>query len=357
MKSKKKQFGVVLALAVSAFTVVAAKPAVTVTALLRDGSTVKGDFLTKKITGTTLFEKNLVLAPSLVRTLSFTGTNGESKVELSNGDRFAMTVSNNVFAVRSLLGDLKIPRANFRSLTFSSASPGAKGGLAGGLVYHCTFNTREEVSKPKVGPRGFFMAGEFTKGVDGRALHVPPYTSAARFELKPGTVGRKGTIEFWGKIDEGMARLATGGCPRFFEIICYEPRDEISQDWNSNNGTGGAGLTFRLGGLPVMASSSYGRFLTYDFIKDNLYGWHHYALVWDADGIILNNGGTATAAVFVDGKSVMTTSAANWEGPPLANHRSFLVFPSREDEMPSYARVGYAIDEFKIWNYAKTDFQ
>ncbi len=356
-KSHLSRMAVCVAAAFAGSAALAAKPAITVSASLADGSTVRGEFLTEKIAGATLFEKSLALAPSLVRTLSFTGTNGASKVELFNGDRFAMTVSNDAFAVRSLLGDLKIPRANFRSLTLASRSATAQGGSSGGLVYHCTFNSREEVSQPKVGPRGFFMAGEFPKGVDGFSLHVPPYTSAARFELKPGTVGRKGTIEFWGKIDEGMARLTTGGCPRFFEIICYEPRDEISQDWNSNNGTGGAGLTFRLGGLPVMASSSYGRFSTYDFIKEDLYGWHHYALVWDADGITLDNGGTATAAVFVDGKSVMTTSAANWNGPPLANHRSFLVFPSREDEMPSYGRVGYAIDEFKIWNYAKTDFQ
>ena len=334
-----------------------AKPTVSVTASLKDGSSVRGDFLSEGIAGTTLFKKDLVLAPSIVKTVNFTSTNGEAKVELSNGDRFAMTVSNDVFAVRSLLGNLKIPRANFRSLTLASRSATAKGGSSDGLVYYCTFNSREDVSRPKVGPRGFFMAGDFTKGVDGLALHVPPYTSAARFELPPGTIGRKGTIEFWGKIDEGMARLTTGGCPRFFEIICYEPRDEISQDWNSNNGTGGAGLTFRIGGLPVMASSSFAKYPSYDFIKDNLYGWHHYALVWDADGITLDNGGTATAAVFVDGKSVMTTSAANWEGPPLANHRSFLVFPSREDEMPSYGRVGYSIDEFKIWDYAKTDFQ
>lgn len=355
-KSHMFHMAVCLVAAVAGFAVLAAKPAVAVTASLRDGSTVRGEFLTEKIAGATLFEKNLALAPSLVRAINFTGTNGESKVELSNGDRFAMTVSNNAFAVRSLLGDLKIPRASMNSLSFSSRSPAAKGASAGGLVYHCTFNSREEVSRPKVGPRGFFMAGEFTKGVDGLALHVPPYTSAARFELPPGTIGRKGTIEFWGKIDEGMARLTTGGCPRFFEIICYEPRDEISQDWNSNNGSGGAGLTFRIGGLPVMASSSCGRFTGYDFIKNNLYGWHHYALVWNADGVVLSNGTTAAAAVFMDGKPVLTTSAANWDGPPLANHRSFLVFPSREDEMPSYARVGYAVDEFKIWNFAKTDF-
>jgi len=356
-KSQMLRMVACVAAAGAGFAALAAKPAVAVTASLKDGSSVKGDFLTKKITGSTLFDKGLALAPSLVRSINFTGTNGESKVELFNGDRFAMTVSNDAFAVRSMLGDLKIPRASLRSLILASRSAAAKGGSAGGLVFHCTFDGREEVAKPKAGPHGIFMAGEFAEGVDGSALHVPPYTSAARFELKPGTIGRKGTIEFWGKIDEGMARLATGGCPRFFEIISYEPRDEISQDWNSNNGTGGAGLTFRIGGLPVMASSSYGRFMGYDFIKGNLYGWHHYALAWDADGITLSNGRTATAAVFIDGKPVMTTSAANWDGPPLANHRSYLFFPSREDEMPSYARVGYAIDEFKIWNYAKTDFQ
>ena len=357
MKSKKTQFGAVMALAVAALTAVGAKPAVLVTASLRDGSTVKGDFLTGKITGVTLFEKNLALAPSLMRSITFTGTNGESKVELVNGDRFAMTVSNDAFAVRSMLGNLTIPRINFRTISLSARSAAAKGGSSDGPIYHCTFDSREAVTKPKAGPRGIFMAGEFSKGVEGLALHVPPYASAARFELPPGTIGCRGTIEFWGKIDEGMARLATGGCPRFFEIICYEPRDEISQDWNSNNGTGGAGLTFRIGGLPVMASSSYGRFTDYDFIKDDLYGWHHYALVWDVDGVVTLNGATATAAVFVDGKPVMTTSADNWKGPPLANHRSFLVFPSREDEMPSYGRVGYTIDEFKIWDFAKTDFQ
>ena len=239
-KSHMFHMAVCLVAAVAGFAALAAKPAVAVTASLRDGSTVRGEFLTEKIAGATLFEKNLALAPSLVRSINFSGTNGESKVELSNGDRFAMTVSNDVFAVRSLLGNLKIPRANFRSLTLVSRSATAKGGSSDGLVYYCTFNSREDVSRPKVGPRGFFMAGDFTKGVDGLALHVPPYTSAARFELPPGTIGRKGTIEFWGKIDEGMARLTTGGCPRFFEIICYEPRDEISQDWNSNNGTGGA---------------------------------------------------------------------------------------------------------------------
>ena len=95
-KRKQVTFAAITAVAITTFA--AAKPAVTVTASLRDGSTIRGDFLTKKITGETLFEKNLALAPSLVRSINFSGTNGESKVELSNGDHFAMTVSNDVFA-------------------------------------------------------------------------------------------------------------------------------------------------------------------------------------------------------------------------------------------------------------------
>ena len=63
---------------------------VNVTATLKDGSSVRGDFLTKNITGATLFAKKLVLTPSIVKTVNFTSTNGEAKVELSNGDRFAI---------------------------------------------------------------------------------------------------------------------------------------------------------------------------------------------------------------------------------------------------------------------------
>ena len=74
-KGKQMTLAAIAAVAMVAFA--DARSAVTVTASLKDGSTVKGDFLTKKITGATLFEKNLVLAPSIVRSINFTGTNGD----------------------------------------------------------------------------------------------------------------------------------------------------------------------------------------------------------------------------------------------------------------------------------------
>ena len=51
-KRKQMTFAAITAVAITTFA--AAKPAVTVTASLRDGSTIRGDFLTKKITGATL---------------------------------------------------------------------------------------------------------------------------------------------------------------------------------------------------------------------------------------------------------------------------------------------------------------
>ena len=67
---------------------------VSANAMLTDGSTVKGEFSTKSITGSTIFMEKLELAPALVKTVVFANTNGESKIELNNGDMFAMSVSN-----------------------------------------------------------------------------------------------------------------------------------------------------------------------------------------------------------------------------------------------------------------------
>ena len=102
-----------------------------VTASLNDGSTVKGSFLTDQITGSTAFMKDLTLEPTIIKSLVFTGTNGESKISLCNGDAFAMKISNNSFKLKSLIGNLEIPRTSFRSLTFSPqrGTSAAKDGL------------------------------------------------------------------------------------------------------------------------------------------------------------------------------------------------------------------------------------
>ncbi len=332
---------------------------VTANATLKDGSSVKGEFCTDQISGSTAFMEKLSLDPAIVKSLAFSGTNGESKVELVNGDKFAMTVANENFAIKSLLGELNIPRNNFRTLSLSARKAFANGNDAG-LVFYCTFDDEAAIRSPAVGPSGIFQKGEFHDGKNGRALYLPAYTSCAKFALPEEMIGTAGTIEFWANIND-VAPLTSGGCPRFFEILAPDGRGEISHDWNANNGSGGSGLTFRIDGLPAMASSQqteYSEFTRSGYRRPSMmppHGWHHYALVWDIKGI--GDSTKYSAVVFIDGQRVLSTPFnPGWQGPKNLNGANTLFFPSREDEMPDYARRAYTIDEFKIWNYAKTSF-
>ena len=333
---------------------------VTSSASLKDGSTVKGEFATQSITGSTTFMEKLSLDPGIVKSLTLAGTNGEAKVELANGDKFAMTVANDSFAIKSLIGELNIPRNNFRALSLSTRKVAANG-YDDRLIFYCTFDDEAAIRSPAVGPIGIFQKGEFLDGKNGRALYLPAYTSCAKFILPGEMIGTAGTIEFWAKINE-FGSLTDGGCPRFFEILALDSRGEISHDWNANNGSGGSGLTFRIDGLPAMASSHFS--MEFSSCIRSSYrhspmtppqGWHHYALVWDANGI--GDSIRYSALVFIDGQRVLAAPFnPGWQGPKNLNSGTTLFFPSREDEMPDYARRAYTIDEFKIWNYAKTSF-
>ena len=244
--------------------------------------------------------------------------------------------------ISSLLGELKIPCSTLRSLTFEN--PQSRD-TSSGIVFACDFESEAETPN--------FSGGSIVEGKFGNALHVPPRTSAAKVELPAGSIGRQGTIEFWGRIDKG-SYMTTGGCPRFFEIINMDTKHEISQDWNSNNGAGGFGLTVRMDGLPAMVSSHYGKH-RYEDLLGNVTGWHHYAIVWSDDGLNIpqdslehrleaSNRASSSqqlpkAAVFIDGRCVMSTISESWDGANLSQTSSTLFFPNREDEMPWYGRI------------------
>ena len=139
------------------------------TASLKDGSTIKGEFLAGQITGSTAFTEKLALEPSIIKSLFFTGTNGESKVSLCNGDSFAMKISNNGFKLKSLIGTIEIPRASFRSLTFSCQRGTSAEKV--GLVFSCTFDDEKSVSSPAIGPSVKLELGTIRgNGKNGGAL-------------------------------------------------------------------------------------------------------------------------------------------------------------------------------------------
>ena len=350
-----------MAVVATAFMTLAdAKQTVSATASLKDGSTVKGTFLTDKVEGVTFFAKNLSLDAAIVKTVVFTGTNGMAKVELSNGDRFGMTIANSFFAIRSILGELKIPCGNILSIGFSKRPVAATGGSDGGLVFHCSFDDAASITSPAIGPSGRFMTGSFVDGKSGKALMVKPYTKHAAFEFPVGFVKDAGCIEFWAKILKESPFVGCGGDPRLFTIT-YADTHELACniDVVSNDGTGNAGYALRtwfgvkssIRGMPQLRYADL-------FPSGDWRDWHHYAVVWDKDGIP-DLPHAPKAALLVDGKLV---ASAGFQ--PLSAHtvrmpsQTVYVLGITNDpviEAEHNTKSPFLLDEFKIWNYAKTD--
>lgn len=338
-----------------------AGPSVSAVALLKDGSTVKGEFLTDKVKGPTIFAKELVLDASIVKTVNFTGTNGAAKVELACGDRFGMTIINPSFAVKSLLGELKIPCGKIRSVSLSKRPSAAKGGALDGLVFYCTFDDAASITSPAIGPAGTFMTGCFEEGKFGKALLAMPFTKHAAFEFPVGFIKDSGCIEFWAKILKSNPVVGTGGDPRLLAITFADTHGLASWlDLGSNDGTGNSGFTLS-SWFGARSSINGMRQLKYAelFPSGNWRDWHHYAVAWDKDGIS-DLPQAPKAALLVDGRLVTSVDVQSvpvhlFRMPSQTPYILGITYdPTLGAE--NTTKSPFLIDEYKIWNYAKTDF-
>ena len=212
-------------------------------ATLKDGSSTKGEFCTDRITGSTAFMEKLKLNPAIVKSLAFAGTNGETKVELVNGDKFTMTVANESFKINSLLGELAIPRINFRSLAFTVRKC-AQNGVEDGLIFYCTFDDEAAISSPVAGQSVKLELGQLcpNKGKNGGALFVKPGIAGAEIQLPQGTLGAEGCIEFWANMASGKTEFTTGGDPRFFILLDSNGAEKGGLEFASNDGAGNSGI-------------------------------------------------------------------------------------------------------------------
>ena len=345
------RFATILSAALSAatFAVVAQDTTIiSANATLKDGSTFKGEFSTKSITGSTIFMEKLELDPALVKTVTFVNTNGESKVELKNGDRFAMTVANDAFAIKSLLGELNIPRTNFRSITLSSRRISA-GGCDDGLIFYCTFDDEASVAAPAVGPSVKMELGKIIadKGKTGGALFVNPGIAGAQIAFPSGSFGTEGCIEFWANMASGKTEFTTGGDPRFFLLSAKDGTEIAHFEYASNNGCGNSGLGGHICGLRTQTNSGCSYLMPYSavFKGEDYNGWHHYAFAWS----------TTELAIYVDGKLFCRT-----EGTLNAKQIAgdvIMDIPLNRLSGKSYNnKSAFYMDELKIWNKAKTEF-
>ena len=330
-------------------TVTANETVVTANVTLKDGSSVKGEFYTERITGSTAFMEKLKLDPAIVKSLAFAGTNGESKVELINGDKFAMTIADESFAIKSLLGDLNIPRNNFRALSLYARKVSSNG-IDTGLVFYCTFDDEAAIASPVVGQPVKLELGQLCpdKGKAGGALFVKPGIAGAEVQLPQGALGAEGCIEFWANLASGKTEFSTGGDPRFFIAFDSNGSEKGNFEFASNDGGGNSGICGTVCGVHAYSNRGYNYMMPYsDIFKGEDYnGWHHYAFVWTQTSL----------AIFIDGREACRATG-NVITQEIANTAVTLDIPLNRTTGKSFNnKSAFFMDELKIWNFAKTSF-
>ena len=322
---------------------------VSANAALKDGSSVRGEFCTKQISGSTAFLEKLDLDPAIVKSLAFAGTNGESKIELTNGDKFAMTVANESFSIKSLLGELAIPRNSFRSIALTQRKV-SNGGNDDGLVFYCTFDDEAALASPVVGQPVKLELGQIhhDKGKNGGALFVKPGIAGAEVQLPQGALGSEGCIEFWANMASGKTEFSTGGDPRFFIILDSNGSEKGGFEFASNDGGGNSGICGTFFGVHAYSNRGYTYMMPYsDIFKGEDYnGWHHYALVWTQNCL----------KIFIDGQE-KCRATDNVNTQEIANTSVIIDIPLNRVTGKSFNnKSAFYMDELKIWNYAKHDF-
>ena len=318
-------------------------------ATLKDGSSTKGEFCTDRITGSTAFMEKLKLNPAIVKSLAFACTNGEAKVELVNGDKFTMTVANESFKINSLLGELAIPRINFRSLAFTVRKC-AQNGVEDGLIFYCTFDDEAAISSPVVGQSVKLELGQLcpNKGKNGGALFVKPGIAGAEIQLPQGTLGAEGCIEFWANMASGKTEFTTGGDPRFFILLDSNGSEKGVFEFASNDGASNSGICGTFFGVHAYSNRGCSYMMPYsDIFKGEDYnGWHHYAFVWTQENL----------TICIDGKEVCRVTG-NINTQEIANTGVTLDIPLNRTTGKSFNnKSAFYMDELKIWNHAKTNF-
>lgn len=318
-------------------------------ATLKDNSTIKGELTTKQITGSTLFLEKLELDPALIKSIAFKGTNGESKVELANGDKFAMTVANDTFGIKSMLGDLAIPCENFKSIALSARKSSA-GGADGGLIFHCTFDDAAALSSPAAGPAVKLELGKIREqeGMQGGALFVNSGIAGAEIIFPEGSFGPEGCIEFWANMASGKTEFSTGGDPRFFVLIDDNGSEKAHFEFASNNGCGNSGLGGHFLGMRAQTNNGARYLMPYsDVFKGEDYnGWHHYAFVWTPTML----------TIYIDGKQVCSgTGQVNTD--KITQSSITMDIPLNRRTGKSFNnKSAFYMDNLKIWNFAKREF-
>lgn len=270
--------------------------------------------------------------------------------DLQNGDKLKGMISLEQLTLLTVFGEVSVAMKHIRQIGVLRSSEAAS---VDGLVLWNRLGSEDDVTRSAIGPGGKLNAGRFVPGRFGNGIELnmqEQYGVTFPPEIVPGP---SGCIEFWAKLVGFPLDLSSGARPSLLAASDEGGTSSFILFFSGNDGEAKGGLCTRLPGLGSAGTGSYGPWTYARALGSNTVGdWHHYALVWAADGIPCVDNGMRKGAVYVDGK--LNTSA--WNGAagsrlamPTTGPFGFLAHQG----MPSGSVV---FDNLKIWKYAKTDF-
>jgi hypothetical protein len=186
------------------------------------------------------------------------------------------------------------------------------------------------------------------EGKNNGSLFVKPGIAGAEVVFPTGTFTNEGCIEFWANMASGKTEFSTGGDPRFIVLLDEKGNEKSHLEFASNDGCGNSGLSGHFFGLRTQTHTGFNYTMPYsDIFKGADYnGWHHYALVWTPTSL----------SIYLDGKKVCS-SAGRLNTEELARGQIVMDIPLNRNTGKSYNnKSAFLIDELKIWNIAKTEF-
>lgn len=231
----------------------------------------------------------------------------------------------------------------------------------GEVVLWNTLDSQAEVENSRIGLDGTFGGGTFVPGMS------PAFGSAYRVDgsvVNPLVTFPKealpvdaGTIEFWARLTNPPVSIPSigGDNPAFVSLLDPLTNSNFRVALNANDGLGKGGLCGFAGkGRRSACTGGYGAY-TYQQVlgTGQAQAWHHYALVWDRNGVAGVLGGTRKVVVFLDG---VVDSGAFYEDSgadfvPLQGGALGVILSHHLS-----AATQIAVDNLIIRNVARTDF-
>ncbi len=220
-----------------------------------------------------------------------------------------------------------------------------------GLVLWNTLDSERAVRESRSGLGGMFKSGRFVEGAFGSAVqleHNAYETVTFPFEVFPSDAG---CIEFLAMLKDFPTQLRSGQRPALIQV--YDGKSAYGIHFNANDGHANGGLCGWAGKGGHCGTARNGTW-TYKAIlgEVNPEGWHHYAIVWDKEGLKDLPSGQQYA-VYLDGE----LNTGHWRGDGKIQFESVGNAVLRLNVKHTPVGQGtIAFNELKVWNYAKTDF-